>query len=108
MKFYTVLKAAEKCGLSPGWINHLITRGELKASKHGNAWLITEKQLDQYLKNRQKKETDKKKEYRQWLKNHGFEYNRQKGKSRGYWKENIYYGVTAVEAFEKYHKTKEK
>ena len=101
MKIYTVKAAAEKCGLSPGWINHLITRGDLQATKHGNTWLITESQINQYLKNRKKKKTDKKKACREWLQSQEFQYLREKGKKRGYWKDNIYYGLTATEAYAK-------
>lgn len=101
MKIYTVKAVAEKCGLSPGWVNHLITRGDLQATKHGNNWLITENQINQYLINRKQKKTDKKKAHRQWLQSQGFQYLREKGQKRGYWKENKYYGLTATEAYEK-------
>lgn len=48
MTFYTTKAAAESLFLTERRIRQLVRSGELKAARHGWAWLITEQALEAY------------------------------------------------------------
>ena len=49
MKFYTVEEIADVFSISTSTIRRLLRSGELKGSKLGNQWRISEKQAQEYF-----------------------------------------------------------
>ena len=54
MKIYDTREAAKTLNTTVISIRHAISRGKLKASKFGKAYMITKKDLDKYAEYRRK------------------------------------------------------
>lgn len=52
--FYTVKELAELLGLLPGSITKQINKGNIKAEKIGNSYIIKKADVESYLKERKK------------------------------------------------------
>ena len=59
-KYLSTKEAAERLGISRGYIYYLRDTGKIKALKIGEQWVISEKELERYKSTRnQKTEGDK-------------------------------------------------
>ena len=100
---YTVKDAAQKLGVTTRRINEMIRSGQIKAEKFGTGktvpWMISGKELHRIeISSRQPRSMRKLACY---LKDKGFYYNKQKGKRRGWWHADSFFGHTVLEVVKK-------
>jgi excisionase family DNA binding protein len=54
-RIYLVTELAKKAGVSQAYIRRLLANGRIKGEKVGGVWTITKKEVDKYLKSREKR-----------------------------------------------------
>jgi len=52
VKTYTAATAARELGVHPSLVTHWCRKGRIRATKHGKAWLITERSLRAFERTR--------------------------------------------------------
>ncbi len=54
IEFKDTKRAAQKLGVTPAQIRHLLSQGRLKGEKFGRDWMVETASIDDYIANRPK------------------------------------------------------